>query len=156
MLLWTGLHCSLKRYFILIRWMLLFYSCPYVLLIGNSCTQLGCNATSGSCCKSQALAVCLSDWSQPNVPKEDPLNSCVLRELRCCIPLACLISCFVEEASIRNCLFLFQVTHLYGACSVSNAGRIIQASARFLRQTQVRTVSLLSCFSVLFVVVYCL
>lgn len=118
MLLWTCLHCSPKSYLKLIRWTLLFYSCPCILLTGNTYKQPGCNATgwllfSGrSCSKSQVLAVSESSgvsmiYTSQVSPKTIHLMDVVLREICCYVPF-CLpdnllhgkaLLCFVEEAS---------------------------------------------------------
>ena len=113
MLLWTCLHGSPKSYFRLIRWISLFYSCPRILLTGNTCKQLGCNATGWllcsdrSCCKSQALAVSESSgvsviYTSQMSPKRIHLMDVFLTEICCYVPFACLIS-FTWESLVVFC-----------------------------------------------------
>lgn len=101
---------------------------------------------------------------KPSVPEKDSFNGCVLERNVVLHPF-CLPDIFYLDKPCCVLLkqhlsgiacFSFQVICLYGACSVLTAAGIIQASARFLRQVQVRTMSLSPCFSVLFIAVYSL
>lgn len=171
MLLWTCLHCSPKSYFKLISWTLLFYGCPCILQAGNTCEQLGCSAVcwllfsvgvAVSPKPWQSVKAVESQWfTQVKCSQRDSFNGCGFEKNMllspfclpdtfsmgkpCCVLLKQLLSGIV--------CFFFQVTRLYGACSFLTAVSIIKASASFLRWMQVRTMSLSTCFFVLFIAV---